>query len=424
MPSAQRALTFCLMLLVSGLTMANQKHTLDVSLMLSSGEQRSVFRDIAGDMEARHSGLRVNIHAFSDATYKKHLRTWLRDQRFDVMYWHAGERLLELTRAGLVAPLGSTETDRCWKAAFPETILNTVRFDGYYYGVPYSYYPWGFFYHRALFRDLNLRVPRDWDDFLKVAEQLQDAGVTPVALGSREYWPLGGWFDYLDLRINGATYHQRLLDGEIPMTDKGVEAVLRKWKGLLEKGYFLDNHEQLSWKSVLPLLYRRKAGMVLMGSFAGYEIPRRQRPEIGFFGFPRMAPSVPRAEEAPTDLFFLPAHASDNTMARRFRKLLRSSDTQEKINNATGMLSPHRDARTAERLFVAESRALVEDAQELTQFLDRDAPEHFATPLLQELRRFMQNPEIEATQQRLEAIRQSAFPEGGLDSSPETTGVQ
>lgn len=423
MPSARRALLACLLLLASGQAMPEQNRTLDVSLMLSSGEQRAVFRDIARDMEKRHPGLRVDIHAFADATYKRHLRMWLRNERFDVMYWHAGERLQELVRRNLAAPLGSAETDRSWREAFPETILKTVRVDGKYYGVPYSYYPWGFFYHRALFRDLDLRPPRHWEDFLSVAERLANAGVTPFAVGSREYWPIGGWFDYLNLRLNGASYHQQLLDGKIPLTDDGVQAVLHTWKKLLDKGYFIKGHEELSWKSVLPLLYRRKAGMVLMGSFAGYEIPKRQRPEIGFFGFPRMDTSIPRIEEAPTDLFFLPAHAAGNDMARRFLARLRSSQVQERINNATGMLSPHREARTVERLFVAESRALVEGSRELTQFLDRDAPEHFATPLLQELRRFMQNPDVEATQRRLEAIRQSAFPEATMEQNPRT-GVQ
>ena len=423
MPSARRALLACLLLLAPGVAMPEQNRTLDVSLMLSSGEQRAVFREIARDMEARHPGLRVNVHAFADATYKQHLRTWLRNERFDVMYWHAGERLHELVRDNLVASLGSAQASSSWQDAFPETILKTVRFGGHFYGVPYSYYPWGFFYHRALFRDLDLRVPRNWQDFLSVAEQLQDAGVTPFALGSREYWPLGGWFDYLNLRLNGPDYHRQLLDGTIPLTDDGVETVLRTWKELIDRGYFIKGHQELSWKSVLPLLYRRKAGMVLIGSFAGYEIPKRQRPEIGFFGFPRMDPSVPRVEEAPTDLFFLPHHARDNDMARRFLARLRSADTQEKINNATGMLSPHREARTAERLFIDESRAVVEDSRELTQFLDRDAPEHFATPLLQELRRFMRSPDVEATQRRLEGIRQSAFPEAAMESNPRT-GVQ
>jgi len=68
-----------------------------------------------------------------------------------------------------------------------------------------------------------------------------------------------------------------------------------------------------------------------------------------------MDPSVPRSEEVPTDLFFLPAHASDNDMARRFLARLHEADTQQQINNASGMLSPHRKAQTAERLLLPKA---------------------------------------------------------------------
>lgn len=410
MSSGHHTLIACILLLISVAANPEQEPTLDVALMLSSGEQRSVFNEIAHSMEEENPGLDVNIHAFSDTTYKQHLTEWLRNERFDVMYWHAGERLHELVRQDLIAPIDSPGNGQQWREAFPETILETVRFDGAYYGVPYSYYPWGFFYHRALFRDLDLQVPRNWNEFLATAEKLKANGITPLAVGSKDYWPLGGWFDYLNLRLNGVDYHRQLLSGDIPFTDPGVEAVLSTWAELIEKGYFIRGHEELSWKGVLPLLYRRKAGMVLMGSFAGYEIPQRQRHEIGFFGFPEMDATLPRVEEAPTDLFFLPAHASDSDMARRFLAKLGDPETQKQINSAAGMLSPHRRARTVERLFVAESRALVQQSEELTQFLDRDAPERFATPLLQELRHFMQKPDVTETQRRLERIRQSAFP--------------
>jgi len=191
MPSAYRALLASLLLLISGVAMPEQNQTLDVALMLSSGEQRAVFRDILPTTWKIVIPVCRSISTHSPMLPTKTTsEPGLRNERFDVMYWHGGERLYELVRAGLVAPLDSLETQTTWQAAFPETILETVRFEGAYYGVPYSYYPWGFFYHRPLFRDLNLRVPHNWEDFLSVAEQLQDAGVTPFALGSREYWPL------------------------------------------------------------------------------------------------------------------------------------------------------------------------------------------------------------------------------------------
>jgi len=403
------ALLGCMLFLVAGNAAAETDDTIDVALMLSSGEQRTIFNETARRFEARHPGVAVEIHVFGEASYKNNLEEWLRNEQFEIMYWHAGQRLKRLVERGLVAPLDSRDNDEAWEQAFPDSILKTIRFDKRYYAVPYSYYPWGFFYHRGVFRDLDLQVPETWDEFLNVAETLRDAGITPFAIGSREPWPVAGWFDYLNLRINGAQYHRALLSGNIPFTDQGVTDVLEAWKTLLDRDYFIHGHRSLSWKAVLPLVYRRKAGMVLIGSFAGFEFPRSQRAETGFFGFPQINPSIPRAEEAPTDVFFLPAHASNNESARRFLDTLRQPGTQTRINTASGMLSPHRDAETRERLYVAESRALIRQSSELTQFLDRDAPEELATPALEILRDFMQDPHVAETQRRLEDVRRSAF---------------
>ena len=397
-----------LVTIAPGIALA-ENDTLDVALMLSSGEQRSVFNRIARELENHHPELDVEIHAFGESTYKQHLSEWLETERFHVMYWHAGQRLRHLVESGHAAPLESAANGDGWNSVFPDNILRSIRFGDYYYAVPYSYYPWGFFHHRGLFRDLDLERPESWEQLLDVAEKLKKANITPFVIGSREQWPVAGWFDYLNLRLNGADYHRALLAGEIPFTDSGVEQVLQRWAELLDRDYFNQAHESLSWKAALPLLYRRNAGMMLMGSFAGFEIPRSQRPEIGFFGFPEMASDIPRAEDAPTDIFFLPAHASDHPGARAFLEKLRSSETQSRINNASGMLSPHKEAGSEERLYIAESRSVIARARKLTQFLDRDAPEAFATPALGILQDFMAEPDVGNTQKRLEQLRQSVF---------------
>lgn len=49
-----------------------------------------------------------------------------------------------------------------------------------------------------------------------MCETLKNAGITPITIGAANKWTSAAWFDYLNLRINGLDYHQRLLQGEIP----------------------------------------------------------------------------------------------------------------------------------------------------------------------------------------------------------------
>ena len=66
-------------------------------------------------------------------------------------------------------------------------------------------------------------------------------------------WVASGWFDYLNLRINGADYHRALLAGQRSFTDPEVVAVLQEYARLIP--YFHPN--QTSWdaqQAVTPMV--------------------------------------------------------------------------------------------------------------------------------------------------------------------------
>ena len=71
------------------------------------------------------------------------------------------------------------------------------------------------------------------EDVGRIARRLQEAegsGIAPIAVAGRDAWTLAGWFDYLDLRINGNAFHQKLMAGEVPYTDPRVKKVYTTWK--------------------------------------------------------------------------------------------------------------------------------------------------------------------------------------------------
>ena len=68
---------------------------------------------------------------------------------------------------------------------------------------------------------------------------LQAAGVQPITLGNKYLWPAAGWFDYLNMRLNGPLFHLNLTSGRVAMTDARVLEVLRVWdRDLLAPGFF------------------------------------------------------------------------------------------------------------------------------------------------------------------------------------------
>jgi len=67
--------------------------------------------------------------------------------------------------------------------------------------------------------------PTTWAEFLQACETIKSKGVTPIGLGADNStpWVASGWFDYLNIRVNGATYHRELLAGKHSFADPQVQ---------------------------------------------------------------------------------------------------------------------------------------------------------------------------------------------------------
>ena len=102
-------------------------------------------------------------------------------------------------------------------AAAPAQSLRTLSTDGSgkQIFVPTNYYWWGFFYRKSTFAKWGVQEPKTWNDFLALCETLKSKGIPPIGIGLGDTpWMASAWFDYLDLRINGAPFHRELLAGK------------------------------------------------------------------------------------------------------------------------------------------------------------------------------------------------------------------
>jgi raffinose/stachyose/melibiose transport system substrate-binding protein len=76
--------------------------------------------------------------------------------------------------------------------------------DGKMYCITLDMIETGIFYNKDLFRKLDLRPPKTWDEFMRMQEKIQRTGVTPMLVGTGELadWGVDLVFDnlYRDLR--------------------------------------------------------------------------------------------------------------------------------------------------------------------------------------------------------------------------------
>lgn len=54
---------------------------------------------------------------------------------------------------------------------------------------------------------------------MAICDTLLANGEIPLALAGQDTWLTLLWFDYLDLRLNGAAFHRASLQGQLPYND-------------------------------------------------------------------------------------------------------------------------------------------------------------------------------------------------------------
>lgn len=372
---------------------------------------KAAFQGLIDGFKKENPGIEVKWNLFDHEGYKTSIRNFLTAEAPDVVAWYAGNRMGPYVNAGLFEDV----SDVWAKNGLDETFKSTsasMTIDGKKWGVPYTYYQWGVYYRKDIFKKYGLETPKTWDELLQVSKTLKANDVAPFTIGTKFLWTAGGWFDYLNLRVNGYEFHMDLTSGKVPYTDPKVNAVFDRWAELVEPGYFIDNHAAYSWQEALAFMVQGDAAMYLMGNFA--VAPLREAgltdDQLGFFQFPLITPGIPMAEDAPTDTLHIPAKAKNKENARKFLAYLARSDVQTEINAALGQLPVNNKSNVPDDVFLSQGFEMLSGAYALAQFYDRDAPAQMAKAGMEGFQEFMVKPERrDKILKRLEKVRKRAY---------------
>lgn len=393
-------------------TAPTQRQELFVSLLVASADQREIFEELGYRFEAQQPDVKVRWIARGDADYKKMLIPWLQNQTGpDVLYWQAGTRLRQIAEAGYLAPMDELWAAEGFNEVYPASTREKVTHNDRIYALPFSYYQWGFYYRESVFQKLGLKVPTTWEGLLRFCSDARKHDVVPIVIGSQNTWPVAAWFDYLNLRLNGLAFHYRVVSGRVPFDHPQVRRVFEHWKALLDADCFMayDQQRDLDWQQTLPFLYRELAATTLTGNFVAPQLAPALKDDFRFFPFPQIDPTIGQFEEAPTDVFMLPLRSADNAVAKAFIAFMGRAEQQSLLSSGIGNIPTHPDADISDDYFIREGARLLQEADGLSEYFDRDARKELAGPALTEFRRFMSHRDIDRTMRHLENVRQRHF---------------
>jgi raffinose/stachyose/melibiose transport system substrate-binding protein len=260
---------------------------------VTQGAGLQLYKDIASEFQKAHPDVTVKVVPLQNEQFRTKIPIALQsDNPPDVFQSWGGGGLVEQQKAGKVANL--TKYVKPWIKTLGGSAAGW-QVNGTQYAIPYSVGVVGFWYNKALFRQAGVKsAPTTWPQFLDAISKLKDAGITPIAIGSKDQWPDAFYWDYLAVKLcskkvmqqSAVTYNfgdscwlkagtllQRLLDLE-PFQDG-----------------FLATPAQQGASSSAGLLANGKAAMELMGHWNPGVMqaltPNNKVPSfLGWFPFP------------------------------------------------------------------------------------------------------------------------------------------
>ncbi|GEM87336.1 ABC transporter substrate-binding protein [Meiothermus granaticius] len=401
-----------------GLSQSNLSGPLIYNSNQSDPKPRAFDTKVVDAFKKKYPGIQMEFNTVDHETFQDtSIRTYLASNNPpDVLTWFAGNRMRAFSSRDLAMDITDVWKSNNWEKVVPKGFQALSKdSSGKYVFLPVSYYWWAVYYRKDIFAKLGLKEPKTWDEFLAVSKKLKDAGYIPIANAAKETWPQGGWFDFLDMRVNGPEFHKDLTDGKIPYTDPRVKKVFTYWAQLVNNKYLLENPASYTWQDAANLMIQGKAAMYLMGDFIRDQYPAdRAAAELDFFRFPIIDPKVPIGEEAPTDGYFIPAKAKNVANAKAFMSFLGSKEVAEMAAQDLGRLPVRNDVDVKtlfkDKPYVQKGIAILDQADLIMQFYDRDTVPEMARIGMDGFVRFLSQPnQVDSILADLETARKRIF---------------
>jgi len=388
---------------------AHAEGNLVIAANTSDAAPRAAFEQVVAAFQEANPDINIEFNVTEHEAYKTAIRSFLvADQGPDVGFWFAGNRMAGFVENGLFADISDVWDEGDLHTAMAST-APSVTFDDKQYGLPYSFYQWGVYARGDVMEANGISAPDTFDELLAACETLNANGITPFAIGTKYLWTAAGWFDYVNMRTNGLEYHIDLMLGKIPYTDDGVRATFANWARAVDAGCFLEGHQNLSWQEAQAPLISGEAAMYLMGNFLIPNLPAETQEQMTFFQFPDIDASIPRGEDAPTDLLFIPSNAQNVENAKKFLAFVGSNEALGVVNEALQQLSPRADAPAPTNRFLKAGADMLANSV-TAQFYDRDTTPEMAAAGMKGMVEFMLDPSaIDDILEDIEDVREEIF---------------
>jgi len=191
-----------------------------------------IWDEVAREFEAKNPGVKVEMQYLENEAYKAKAPTLLQSKdRPHIIFSWAGGVLKSQVEADVLEDI--TAAMQGYKDNLSASAVDAFTVEGKIYGVPYGVSQVGFMANKDLLAKAGVDAGKiaTYDDFLDAVKKLKAAGVTPLAVGGADKWPVHFYWTNLAVRLGGKAAMQAALKGQ----DGGFEGETFQKSGELFK---------------------------------------------------------------------------------------------------------------------------------------------------------------------------------------------
>jgi len=178
---------------------------------------------------------------------------------FDIKDW-AGE--------GVLANLDELAAEEGWEDVVPEALKGFSKYDGHWIAAPVNVHSTNWVWaNKAIFDELGLKQPTNWDELIAALDKIKEAGYTAVAHGGQA-WQDATIFDAVVMATGGPDFYQASMIDTDPDTlgSDTMKTVFDRMAKL--RTYVDDNFSGRDWNLATAMVINKEAGVQFMGDWA------------------------------------------------------------------------------------------------------------------------------------------------------------
>ena len=175
----------------------------------------AIWQGAAQEYEKAHPGVKIEFDYLENEAFKAKLPTLLQSKdRPSLFHSWGGGVMYEQVNSGVLQDITSAISEGGFKDTFYPAGVQNFTYQGKTYGLPNDVGPIVFWYNKELCEKAGVDPTKikDWDDFIDAVKKCQSAGITPLAAGGKDKWPLHFYPALLMMRIMGKDGMQAAYD--------------------------------------------------------------------------------------------------------------------------------------------------------------------------------------------------------------------